>query len=78
MKAASADASSRIAPKLILQAPPAIATGIGPPEVLAEFKSKAADPAREAWIKDMEAQGIPGQELYDLVVKTLEEKRASN
>ena len=48
------------------------------PEVLAEFKSKAADPAREAWIKDMEAQGIPGQELYDLVVKTLEEKRASN
>tara|TARA_R110002094_G_scaffold217399_1_gene188503 strand:+ start:3602 stop:4618 length:1017 start_codon:yes stop_codon:yes gene_type:complete len=48
------------------------------PEVIAEFKAKAADPAREAWIKDMEAQGIPGQELYDLVISTLEKERASN
>tara|TARA_R110002051_G_scaffold63929_2_gene116465 strand:+ start:4885 stop:5901 length:1017 start_codon:yes stop_codon:yes gene_type:complete len=48
------------------------------PEVLAEFKAKAADPAREAWVKDMEAQGIPGQELYDLVMATLEKERASN
>jgi TRAP-type C4-dicarboxylate transport system substrate-binding protein len=48
------------------------------PEVIAEFKTKAADPAREEWIKDMEAQGIPGQELYDLVVTTLEKERASN
>ncbi|MBV50689.1 MAG: C4-dicarboxylate ABC transporter substrate-binding protein [Roseobacter sp.] len=48
------------------------------PEVLAEFKAKAADPAREAWVKDMEAQGIPGQELYDLVMTTLEKERASN
>ncbi|MGI9351869.1 MAG: C4-dicarboxylate TRAP transporter substrate-binding protein [Rhizobiaceae bacterium] len=35
------------------------------------FKAKAADPIREQWIKDMEAQGLPGQELYDLVQKTL-------
>lgn len=35
------------------------------------FRSKAADPIRDQWIKDMEAQGIPGQELYDLVMKTL-------
>lgn len=35
------------------------------------FRAKAADPIREAWLKDMEAQGIPGQELYDLVQKTL-------
>ncbi len=48
------------------------------PEAIAEFKAKAADPAREAWIKDMEAQGIPGQELYDLVMSTLEKERASN
>ena len=48
------------------------------PEVIAEFKAKAADPAREAWIKDMEAQGIPGQELYDLVIETLEKEQASN
>ncbi|WP_135507403.1 C4-dicarboxylate TRAP transporter substrate-binding protein [Roseovarius aestuariivivens] len=43
-----------------------------------EFRAKAAEPAREAWISDMEAQGLPGQELYDLVVTTLEEFRASN
>jgi TRAP-type C4-dicarboxylate transport system substrate-binding protein len=41
------------------------------------FKAKAADPIREAWIKDMEAQNLPGQELYDLVIATLAEKRAS-
>ncbi len=43
-----------------------------------EFKAQAADPAREAWIEEMEAQGLPGQELYDLVQSTLEEHRASN
>ncbi|MGJ8617478.1 MAG: C4-dicarboxylate TRAP transporter substrate-binding protein [Sulfitobacter sp.] len=48
------------------------------PETIAEFKAKAADPAREEWIKTMEAQGIPGQELYDLVISTLEKERASN
>ena len=46
-------------------------------EVLAAFRAKAADPIRDAWIKDMEAQGLPGQELYDLVVKTLAEAKAS-
>ncbi|MEM7215045.1 MAG: C4-dicarboxylate TRAP transporter substrate-binding protein [Pseudomonadota bacterium] len=38
---------------------------------IAAFKAKAADPIREQWIKDMEAQGLPGQELYNLVQKTL-------
>jgi TRAP-type C4-dicarboxylate transport system substrate-binding protein len=47
-------------------------------EEIAAFREKAADPAREAWIKDMEAQGIPGQELYDLVQETLEKERMSN
>ncbi len=47
-------------------------------ETIAEFRSVAADPIREKWIADMEAQGIPGQELYELVVSTLEAKRASN
>ncbi|MEL6102434.1 MAG: C4-dicarboxylate TRAP transporter substrate-binding protein [Pseudomonadota bacterium] len=47
-------------------------------DVIAEFRTKAADPIRDAWIKDMEAQGLPGQELYDLVVSTLEQARASN
>ena len=36
-------------------------------DVIAEFRAKAADPIRDKWIADMEAQGLPGQELYDLV-----------
>jgi len=44
---------------------------------LAEFRKLAADPIREKWIADMEAQGIPGQELYDLVQTTLKETRAN-
>ncbi len=38
---------------------------------LAEFRKVSADPIREAWIADMAAQGLPGQELYDLVMRTL-------
>ncbi|MEM6942252.1 MAG: C4-dicarboxylate TRAP transporter substrate-binding protein [Pseudomonadota bacterium] len=41
------------------------------------FRAKAADPIREKWIADMNAQGLPGQELYDLVQSTLEEVRAT-
>ena len=47
-------------------------------DVLAEFKATAADPAREAWIAEMSAQGLPAQELYDLVVTTLQQSRAGN
>lgn len=47
-------------------------------EQIAAFRAKAADPIREAWIADIEAQGLPGQELYDLVVSTLEKTRAGN
>jgi TRAP-type C4-dicarboxylate transport system substrate-binding protein len=47
-------------------------------DVLAEFRSRAADPIRDAWIADMESQGIPGQELYDLVVKTLAEAKSGS
>ncbi|MCT4611462.1 MAG: C4-dicarboxylate TRAP transporter substrate-binding protein [Pelagimonas sp.] len=46
-----------------------------PEAELDAFRAKAADPIREAWIKDMEAQGIPGQELYDLVQDTLKKSR---
>jgi len=46
-----------------------------PEAELAAFRAAAADPIRAKWIADMEAQGIPGQELFDLVMKTLEEKR---
>jgi TRAP-type C4-dicarboxylate transport system substrate-binding protein len=42
---------------------------------LAKFRAKAADPIRDAWVKEMEAQGIPGQELFDLVEKTLAEAK---
>lgn len=47
-------------------------------DTLAQFRSVAADPIREKWISDMEAQGIPGQELYDLVMKTLNDTRGTN
>ena len=46
------------------------------PEVIAEFRSTAANPIRDKWIADMEAQGVPGQELYDLVVKTLADAKS--
>ena len=44
--------------------------------VIEKFRAKAADPIRDAWIKDMEAQGLPGQELYDLVKKTLKKAKS--
>ena len=44
-------------------------------DVIDEFRTLAADPAREAWIASMEDQGIPGQELYDLVQSTLAEAK---
>ena len=47
-------------------------------EVIAAFRAKAADPIRDKWISDMEAQGLPGQELYDLVISTLAAAKASN
>jgi TRAP-type C4-dicarboxylate transport system substrate-binding protein len=47
-------------------------------DVIAEFRAKAADPIRDAWIADMEAQGLPGQELYDLVVSTLEKAKGGS
>lgn len=46
--------------------------------VLAEFRATAADPIRDAWIADMEGQGLPGQELYDLVVKTLADAKGGS
>ncbi len=45
---------------------------------LAAFREKAANPIRAQWISDMEAQGLPGQELYDLVASTLEKAKMSN
>ena len=34
---------------------------------LAAFKDAVAGPAATAWISDMNAKGLPAQELYDLV-----------
>ena len=44
-------------------------------EDLAAFHTAAADPIRDAWITDMSAQGLPAQELYDLVQSTLADMR---
>jgi hypothetical protein len=46
--------------------------------VIAEFRAKAADPIRDKWIADMEAQGLPGQELYDLVAQTLADAKSGS
>jgi TRAP-type C4-dicarboxylate transport system substrate-binding protein len=42
---------------------------------LAAFRAKAADPIRDKWIADMSAQGLPAQELFDLVMTTLADAR---
>ncbi|HHI71010.1 MAG TPA: C4-dicarboxylate ABC transporter substrate-binding protein [Rhodobacteraceae bacterium] len=44
-------------------------------DVINAFRAAAADPIREQWIKDMSAQGLPAQELYDLVMETLKKQR---
>ncbi|CUH82558.1 TRAP transporter substrate-binding protein DctP [Tropicibacter naphthalenivorans] len=46
-------------------------------EELAKFKDVAGKPIHDAWIAEMSAQGLPAQELYDLVFKTLEDTRAN-
>ena len=48
------------------------------PEVIAEVQAKAGTPIHAAWIAEMEAQGLPGQELYDLVVSTLAEAKGGS
>lgn len=39
-------------------------------EQLAEFRRVGAQPIWDAWVADMEAQGLPGQELLDLILVT--------
>ncbi|MEQ5870372.1 C4-dicarboxylate TRAP transporter substrate-binding protein [Sagittula sp. NFXS13] len=46
-------------------------------EELAKFKDVAGQPIHDAWIADMSAQGLPAQELYDLVQTTLAEQRGN-
>ncbi len=45
---------------------------------LEKFRDVAGKPIHDAWLEDMAAQGLPAQELYDLVLSTLEKARASN
>jgi TRAP-type C4-dicarboxylate transport system substrate-binding protein len=42
---------------------------------IAAFKEKGGTPIHNAWIADMTAQGLPAQELYDLVNTTLANAR---
>ncbi len=42
------------------------------------FKDAAGTPTHAAWIENIEGQGLPGQELYDLVNSTLDKARMSN
>ncbi len=47
-------------------------------EELAKFEEVGGKPIQDAWIADMSAQGLPAQELLDLVKSTLKDARASN
>ena len=47
-------------------------------EEIAKFRDVAGTPVHQEWIASMEAQGMSGQELYDLFYKTLEEARSMN
>ncbi len=40
-------------------------------EALAAFRDAVAGPAAAAWIEENSARGLPAQELYDLVIETL-------
>ncbi|MBL1241230.1 MAG: C4-dicarboxylate ABC transporter substrate-binding protein [OCS116 cluster bacterium] len=40
-------------------------------DALAAFRAAAAKPAADEWIKSNTDRGLPGQELYDLVISTL-------
>jgi TRAP-type C4-dicarboxylate transport system substrate-binding protein len=42
-----------------------------PPEEIAAFRTAAAGPVAQAWIEEMSARGLPGQELYDFVIETI-------
>jgi TRAP-type C4-dicarboxylate transport system substrate-binding protein len=47
-------------------------------EEIAKFREVAGAPIHAAWIEEMTAQGLPAQELYDLVQETLAKAQASN
>ncbi|MEM9319556.1 MAG: C4-dicarboxylate TRAP transporter substrate-binding protein [Pseudomonadota bacterium] len=53
-------------------------TRVTVPEAELALLAENAAPIHAAWIEDMTSQGLPAQELYDLVQSTLEEFRASN
>jgi TRAP-type C4-dicarboxylate transport system substrate-binding protein len=44
---------------------------------IAKFR-EIATPLHQQWIEEMSGQGLPAQELYDLVTGTLESARAGN
>ena len=42
------------------------------------FKAKAAAPVREAWMAKMKEAGVPGEELYNLVIDTSKPNAVAN
>ncbi len=43
------------------------------PGELTRLRAQVTQPTAEAWIQQMDGQGLPGRELYDLVISTLDE-----
>jgi TRAP-type C4-dicarboxylate transport system substrate-binding protein len=46
-------------------------------ETLAEFRERAGEPLWEEWVEQASAQGLPAQELLDLILDTAEEAGAA-
>lgn len=42
------------------------------PDELRRLRAQVTQPTAEAWIQQMTALGLPGRELYDLVIGTLD------
>lgn len=66
LKKAYADADAKNLPRFRSKMKEIIYT----PEQLEEFRTVAAKPVWESWVKEAASQGIPAQELLDLVLAT--------
>src|SRR3546814_637624 len=45
------------------------------PEAIADMHARGAQPIWDAWVKEVEAKGVPGRELLDLIQETAEKAK---
>lgn len=46
------------------------------PEEIADLQARGAQPIWDAWVKEVEAKGVPGKELLDLILETAEKAKS--